>query len=369
MTITSAQMQGKLLTIDTLAAELAKTEPITSMDVALDGSAVFTLPDGWNIGLKEQPGHHVTEATIAVEGTMYQLEKNAILDIASSMGITREYMQKMPGGLMEPHVNFWATHTATKTMRLLTTKTASGAERVTAFTKPSVTPFSNLTLLETVLGSLRKKYGAHVEVVADYKRFHSPDYTSYRLIVPEHQRKITSARTGGVEDIWSLGIDVRNSLTGKKPLSTSGYLFAWWCTNGAISTHATSGNYSRKSSGQDLGDAMEWARVAVDEILGGLEHEFDSVEELATIALGDDVTSTLQDIFTQYKVPLKAREGILDRLLDSDDLTMYGIMAAITEGANGDVPINVREALMEIGGDLPATATTRCGSCKRLNIH
>lgn len=356
-------MKDKLLSVSDLEAELKVSEPIKSMDVALDGSAVFTLPDGWNIGLKEKPGRALTEATIAVNGTMYQLEKDAILDISSSMGITREYMMKTPGALMEPHVNYWGASTPTKAMRLL-----MAGDKVTAFTKTSVVPFSNLTLLETVLAELRKKYGTHVEVLVDYKRHHDADYTSYRLIVPESQRKITSARSDA--DIWSVGVDVRNSLTGKKPLSLSGYLFAWWCTNGAISTHATSGNYNRKTSGQDQTEAMEWARLSVDEILGGLEHEFDAVQELTTVSLGEDVTTTLQDIFTQYRVPLKQREGIIDRVLDSDDLTMYGIMAAITEGANFDgVPINVREALMEIGGDLPATASSRCSSCKRLNIH
>jgi hypothetical protein len=159
---------------------------------------------------------------------------------------------------------------------------------------------------------------------------------------------------------------MRNSIVGEKPLSLRGYLFAWVCTNGATSVHASSGNYNRRTMGQGE-EVYDWARGQVDAILGGLEHELDAVTELTTVQLDGGVSQVMQSMFERYRVPLASRQQVIENLVDSDDLTAYGLMAAVTQAANVDsLPFGQVASLLEIGGDLPHSMSTRCQSCNRL---
>lgn len=371
-TITAEDMKakGKLLTLDEVRERLEPTEVLAAVTFALDGTAKFTLPNGWNVGLAEREGIELTDATVTIDNVERRMTKDALLAFTSSIGITREYVAKTPGDLMETHVNYWAKMLPSKSMKLMVGPGKNGAAgNVLATTKATITPFSNMALLDTAIAGIRSKYGQDAEILADYKFHNDLRRTAYRLIVPDYARHITSERDGDTVDSWSTGVQVYNSLVGEKPTSLSGYLFAWWCTNGAISTHASSGNYNRRTQGGTQDELLEWAQASVDEILGGLEHEFDAIEELTTVKLGDDVSGTLTDIFTMYKVPVAMREQIILSLVESEDNSMYGVMNAITQAANGDgVHDHVRQTLMEIGGNLPAATTGRCAACKRLAL-
>lgn len=353
----------KLLSVETLAQELGSTEPLTGVEFHPDGEmpVQFTLPSGWNSGLKEEPGTYQTLATVSLGGTEYSLTKDAILQATSLIGLQRDYVMRTPGALVAEHLNYWMSHVPNKSYRLLHRQ-----DQGLAFTKGSVTPISNLGLLEKAVDGLRNQYGSDTEILVDYKRHHDLRRTNFRLVVPEKRRSMKSHRSQ--DDEWSLGLDVQNSLTAEAPTTVRGYLFAWWCTNGATSTHATSGAYSRKGSPSPE-EALEWAGNAVDDILGGLEHELDSVEDLIDIPIEGEVNATLHDIFSRYKVPAAAREDIISELVETDDLSMYGVLAAITQAANhADLSAPLVARLLEVGGDLPGTATGRCVSCHRLPI-
>jgi len=250
-------------------------------------------------------------------------------------------------------------------MKLLSTN-----DKGLAFTKAKITPFSNIALLDRAVDSIGNKYGKNAEIYADYKFHHDLRRTAIRLIVPEYTKVITSARhTAEKPDEWSTGIQIRNSIIGETMLEMQGYLFAWWCTNGAISTHSETGSYAfnRRTQAQD--DVYAWARNSVDEILGGLEHEFESVQQLTEVQLGEDINDVLADLFQQYKIAPEAREGIIERLIASDDLTMYGMMNAVTAAANSDsLSDTIRTSLMEVGGDLPRSTAARCAACHRLGV-
>jgi len=142
-------------------------------------------------------------------------------------------------------------------------------------------------------------------------------------------------------------------------------LFRWWCTNGAIDTAASSGVWNRRQGQGE--DVYDWARMAVDDVLGGLEHSLDAVQNLVDVTLEGEVNETLRDIFQQYRVPAGEREAIIRQLVESDQLTMYAVMQAITQVANRhDMNPLHAEHLMRVGGDIPHVANDRCGSCRRI---
>lgn len=359
MTITSEDM--KLLEISELIEKLKGTEPLGQVPFGADTETMFNLPGGWNHELKDAAGTDLTEATVSVNGEFYQLTKDAALQATTEIGLTRAYALRTPGNLVQSHLNYWMGD-QTKHLKLLTKENV-----VQAITKASVIPISNLALLDETLKGIYDEYGEDTLVQADYKLNHDLRRTNYRLIVPEQSRTIKSARSDE-SDTWSLGIDVQNSLTADVATTLTGYLFAWWCTNGATSTHATSGNYSRKGSPTEE-QALDWARASVDGILGGLEHELDNVAALTEIDLEGELEKAAFDLFERYKVPGPARAGILAELIETDDVSMYGMMAAITQAANdGGMSPDVVRRLLAIGGDLPSTASGRCSSCHRLPI-
>ena len=364
---------GQLLTVEEALNVLHTTEPMDETVFTLDGSSKvrFELPMYWNSEeLRTQPGSVVTECTVQVDDAdPIILTKEAVLKMTSSIGLTKDYVLRSPGPLITPQLNWWARNNGVKGAEAMRLLSKDGV--AVAFIKSSLSTFPNIPVLERVLDRARDKYNTD-EFYVDYKIAHSLERTALRVIIPAYRRTIQSARhTAGKEDEWSLGIQITNSLMGdpETRLNVSGYLFAWWCTNGAISTHATSGNYNRRVQGQDLTEVVEWVGSSVDAIFTDLEPELDSIEALTDLTLEGELNDTVADVFKQLKVPVPARKGVIDALVESDDFTAYGLMQAITQAANDPtITDHVLENTMRVGGILPHTITDRCQTCHRVNL-
>lgn len=368
MTDTATELTSKLWSIDDVSNLLQSTENLSSVTLSMDGSGdqtAFSLPPGWNIGLKDKDPQDLTDAKVGIGTTEYLLTKEAALGIAHAVGLPPAYVAKTPGVLIQSHLNYWATHSPEASFKMLVKD-----DKVLAITKESIKPFSNLELLERTLQSIYDRYEVDdSDLYVDYKSHHDLHVTNLRIIIPEESRQIDAVRNGtAVEDMWSGGVQVRNSLTGKIPLSVQGYLFGWAETNAAIMQHAV-GKYNRKTMGQDIFEVYDWVGESVAEVLDSVEHEFDVVSTLTEESIADGVSKVLADIFKTYKVPLKTRQPIMDHLVESEDYTYYGVLNAITSTANVEgLPHHFVTAIMEIGGDIAAQAHTRCQSCKRVLV-
>lgn len=356
-------IKPKLLTLDEALGKLSMTEPLAQHVVDLSsGKTKFKLNTGWNVGLKNKAGTAPVDAHLQIGAVDYNMTKDAVLEATSHIGLTRQYVEKTPASLVEPHLNYWFANTD-KELKVLATTNGTAL----AFTKATINPFSNLKLVNAAVAAIKTWSDNQIkedDIYVDYKFHHDLRLTRVRLIIPADVRTIGNAQ-------WSTGIQIQNSLTGAKPTSLKGYLFTWDCTNGQISTHATSGNWNRKTSGQaDI--VYEWAESAVEEVLGGLEHEFESVQELADTPLDQPLDAILMDIFQTYSVPMGARKHIIQALIErqvtiDEPLTFYDIQWAITAIANTSEE-DIGNVLMEIGGDLVRSATHRCSECKRIAL-
>jgi hypothetical protein len=362
-------MRDKLMTLDQAVTVLERTEPLSQIPFERGGATDrvrFSIDPGWND--HGATGTAPVDASITIGRTEYQLTYDALLEATSAIGLTKQYVTKTPSRLITPQLEYWygdGAASAAKEMKLLATDTTA-----LALTKGSIVPFSNLRLVDEAVSAMRDVYGENFTPLVDYKFSHSLRKTHMRLIVPEIARQIVSHRhTDDNPDNWSIGVQLKNSLVGEIPTSASGYMFAWWCTNGAITQHAASGNWSRRTGGQG-NEVYDWARNAVDEILGGLEHELDAVEALTQMTVPqDEFHDTVDALFSEYKVPRDARQLIIDELVANDDLSMYGIMQAITQSANSmdsRLSDEGREALMTIGADVAHAANNMCESCHQV---
>ena len=362
---------GKLISVDDAMAVLQTTEPMDQVEFALDGSdkVNFHFPDGWNgEGIKEAPGTFVTDCSISVAGHDYRLTKEALLTMTSAIGLQKPYVMKTPGEMVEPHVNYWVNNYGVAQAEAMTL--LAREDTGMAFVPSSKTVFPNIPILNRVLDRARSRFKTD-EFFVDSKIAHSLERTALRLIIPSYTKSINSERSLRGDDEWSLGIQITNSLTGhpETRLNVSGYLFAWWCRNGSISTHATSGNYNRRVQGQDYDEVMSWISAASDHIFEDLGLELTDVESLTQIGLTGELNDVVNDVFRQFKIPVPARKNIVSALIDSEDLSGYGLMQAITQAANDPTLTDrVKETTMRVGGVVPGVLSERCPECHRLHV-
>lgn len=358
MTITANDMRPKLLTVDQLRETLATTEPVSSLQFAAGDDVSFRVSPGWEAVLEGQPFTKPVDAFIKVGTREMQLTADALLEATSACGLNKGYVQRTPAKLTEDALNYWfQSGLVGKSYQVLGT----GEDTAAAINRATLVPFSNSALLDVALTGIKAHYGDS-EVLVDYKMNHSLQSTNYRLIVPEHARRIASGRDSEENpDNWSVGVQVTNSLTGVNKTDLRGYLFAWWCTNGATNTEAEVKAWSRRGGPQTEEEVMAWAGDQVDQILGGLEHHLDQVEALNNIPVEGDVVDVLRDVFTNNGIPNQYQSAIVEAAANSDVHTMYDIMQAVTSVANGPgiAPGHINQ-LLAAGGELPALHHTRC---------
>ncbi len=369
MTITVEQMRDKLHPIERIHQVLAATEPLSTVGFSLGDTIRFAVDPGWHHGLDAKLGTEPVDAEILIgtgpAATAFTLTKDALLEATSVIGLHKTYASRCPAELLTPALNYWfregltAKGTAIRDYQLL----VAGGHGA-ALTRGSIVPFSNLRLLDEVLAGIRARYG-DVEVLADYKFAHTLRKTHVRLIVVDERRTMTG--TGVADDTWSVGVQFKNSLIGEDKTSIDGYLFRYWCTNGATDCRASTGAWTRRGGRE--ADVYEWARGAVDAVLGGLEGSLDAVQHLTDVPIEGQANDVLRDVFEHYRVPLAERTRIIENIVDATGgpLTMYTVMAAITQVANdSSLPAAHVDNLLRMGGDLPHAADSRCGQCRRM---
>jgi hypothetical protein len=350
-------VRDHLLTLDQVRETLETTEPLTDVRLTRNDEVRFHLENGWNHDSKTLEGVAAVDATLRVGGKEYALTKDALLEAARVCGLTPKYVQRTPARLVEPVLNWYFQDGTDVDYKALVVD-----GRVFGVTKASLQPFSNLRLMNEVLAAVAHRYGAG-EVLADRKFTHSLRKTALRLIVPEHQRVIE--HTGTDNDSWSVGVEITNSLAGEHATSFQGYLFRYWCTNGSVDTHATSGTWSRRNGSGD--DVYEWARNAVDDVLGGLEGTLDRVQEMADTSIQGEAVVILRDVFKRYRVPAPQQQVITNAMVETPHLTEYSLMQAVTSAANNpELSASLVDQLLRAGGNLPHALSSRCESCRRM---
>lgn len=359
--ITVDQMRSTLMTVDEAYETLSKSEPITEYPLET-GNSVFYLDDAWNHGLDAKDGNEQVGASVVIGGHEVPMTKDAILQAASLCGLSGAYVKKTPSKLIEPHLNYWygSQGLGNRPAKILVTN-----EVASAVTRQSINPFSNIRLLDNVLNGIKDSFGDE-EVLVDSKFHHSVTGTHMRLVLP--QRSFIINDSGVDDDEWCMGLSFHNSLVGKTKTSLDGYLFRWWCLNGAIDTKASSGTWTRSIGPSDEDGIYSWAKEIVGNIISPLDQSAHLLQEMTSQSIEGDVNQILSDLFEDYRLPARDRKAIIANMVEEDSLTMYSLMQAVTEIAN-DMSLSPLEQakLMHVGGDLTHSSAHRCESCHRLS--
>jgi hypothetical protein len=381
MTVTFEDMRAKMVPLEKLRETLATTEPLEQSSFPLGDYITFDITPGWeNAQDWEEPVNCYMNGPA---GQRFRLTKRTVLEAGSYAGLTKLYQQRCPTDLFKAQLDYWfsglggSAATVPGVLKTLARGPNEGEGDdpvMIGLTRGTIVPFSNLNMLDAMLDGITKFYGEG-EVLADYKLHHNLERTDFRLIVPGHTRVIEGTRQAN--DTWCTGLNFRNSVTGLKQPRVDGYLFRWWCTNGAIDLMASAGALARRSVATP-DEAYEWARTAVDGVLGGLEGTLDQVQQLAgaVVVTGDTpeghhrLGTVLADLFERHSIPTAARDLITHNLAElGGDITLYDVMNAITMTANvqdGSLSPRSVEQIMGLGGHVAHAATARCHECYRL---
>lgn len=339
-------------------------ENVESVLLPMDGRTRFAFDEGWHVNLDSKGDSVPLQAWCVVKDEQgneaaLQLSKGAVLELTSAVGLPKTYVTKTPARLVVPHLDYWYESPDRGTRLLMMNDVVQGA------TKATFTSVSNEQLASRALGRIRQKYGidSHDVLVDKTKSRTSLASTSMLFVIPEATRAMRP------DDDWSGGVQVRNSLTGQHATDARSYLFRWWCTNGATTSGKASSTYSRRPGAGGDGDAYDWIGRAVDQALNHLEGEFDKVEAMTTEPIEGEVRVAIDNLAARYKLSNPVREAIRNQMLETPDVTMYGLMQAVTAAANQrGIAASVRERLMDIGGDFVYGAG-RCESCHSILVE
>jgi hypothetical protein len=363
------EVKPKLLTLDTVRETLAATEPLGTIQTPAGDDIRFRLQDDWKDLLGSKNGTELINVYVDIKGhDELQLTKDAFYKTAAHCKLSETVFTTYPAEYIERMINWqFREGKVGKEFKVLTLD----SKYVAGIVNATWTPFSNLRLMDALLDGIEAKYGKG-EVFADYKFNHSLARTDLRLIIPEKTRIIENTKVEN--DIWSAGLQAKNSLAGSDQTSVDGYFFRYWCTNGAIDKRNWDDKgrnvWNRKSSGQNPEDVYEWARNQVDSILGGLEESLNHVQQMTEEVIEGDIEGILEDLAATYSLPAKIWNTVTNNMLMEDDLTMYDLMQAITSAANSDkLSPSHREQLMMIGGEVVYQANERCEACARVMPH
>lgn len=366
------EMRPRLLTVDQARETLATTEPLGEVAFEAQEGVRFRLGKNWDEVAETLQGSDIADAWVTMHpgGDEFRLTKDSLLEAGAKVGIPRKLQERTPSHLLADQLNWWFGGGRGKWDGKKFKAFTGGTDgRVIAFGSGTINPFSNLEILNELVSGVCAYYKVPAdELLVDYKFTHSLELTHGRLVVPGHVRNIRGPGTADPSDVWSTGVQWRNSQLGLRPTSVDGYLFRWRCTNGMTDTLVTSGQYNRRESGHEEGDVYAWARAAVDNVLGGLETALDGVGATTQIPVEQDVNLVLDDLFRQHSVPGKLRSEVIRNMAEvGGTLSMYTILNAVTQvGNDADMPPSSVDKLLRVGGHVAHSANNRCEACRRI---
>lgn len=365
-----------MLTVGEALARLAPGDQLGSVVFDCgDPDLEIAHDDGWfSAGLTEP-----AQAWLDVpEMGTFQLTHQAAKQIGSTARIPQRLQEFLPESVLDDAVNFALRKGLgdKRALKLLIAGhgvTPDGVQvpLAVAQCRDTITPFSDVRLLETVLRCVRARFGdeAADSACVDFKFWRDLEHTSFRVVVPAVQTVLTG--TGEDGDAWCYGVEVRNSLTAMKQTTVSGYLFRFPTLAGCLDVEHASGGFQRRNSTPE--GAYAWTAEACRDIFGGVESAFNGLQALAGQPLDGNYSRVVRQLFKENGVSKEQQLRVLSTLEDTEgDLTMYRLMNVGIEAANlPDLGWRQATCLMLYGGDLLHRGGGMCdgtlrNGCRRL---
>lgn len=333
--------QGK--TIQELAAELTRQQN-TKRDFLAPGRS-----------LKLNTGNDSKSSMLFLEDLHEGFPVNDMAhdQIATRMDIPRQYYKRMQAEmpkLLDENVNSWFG----KDKRNHMIRTLDGSVRAALSEK--YRPLDSYDLLEAVLP----------ELMSQDVRVESCEVTPARLYLKVVTEKVQFEIKKG--DIVQAGMVISNSEVGLGMLKIEPLLYRLVCTNGMIANDAAMRKYHVGRVTGDIDSAVEYYRdetrmlndkafwMKVRDIVAGSfkQIEFDKLAGRMVSATKHIITAepikTVEVTQKRFGLSESEKNGILQQLLMSNDLSRFGLVNAITRHSQDVEDYDRATELERLGG-------------------
>lgn len=300
---------------------------------------------------------HTQEETVIHVGSDKDFTVNDLAheQIASRLQIPKQYYDRMRGselGLLDYNIN-WLFDSA-RDKRML--RTIDG--RLRAFLSERYRPLDNYDLMEVVLPIITK-LGCKVE---------SCELTDKRLYVKAVNERIESEVKQG--DLVQAGIVISNSEVGCGSVRIEPMVYRLVCKNGMIANDMAMRKYhvGRAGSTEDAisiflkdetrqaDDKAFWMKVR-DIVEGSLTESIftqivGKMKEAAGIEVAADPVKAVEELSKQHQLNKEEQSGVLKFLVQGGDLSLYGMMNAVTAASQEVEDYDRATELERLGGTL-----------------
>lgn len=245
------------------------------------------------------------------------LESPAVATLASTIGLSRAYLKKIPkerqNALIVPHLNYWyRTALAGHFLRLLNV----GNRTIMAVPDAN---FDHIRI-SSVISAAERQLGKE-QIAGYHKVWIQPDLFQFSILTPRE----VEIKEG---DSFNAGIRIEFSLTGKSSTKLSAYLFRQWCANGAT-TEEQLETFSRRDSSASNLDT--WLQESIQRSSGAFDREVEKIRALLQIPVNGYTANVLDSVLAQSSIPLSLQKEVRSVLLNKHPETLYDVYNALTE--------------------------------------
>lgn len=288
---------------------------------------------------------------VTIDGEDYFLTDGSFRQIAEQLSIPVPYARRIPDDLLSYTVNYFINNNNRSSLSALV---EDGSLR--SFMKPNYPYISYSEMFSAVRSAVGDNYDLRYAKLSDTK-------TSFSILPNDYIDSVDGSNLfGGVKVIFSDAWDVHPSI--------DSYIWRELCSNGMINEIEKKKFRVAGSSHDDiLRQIHDFSALAIEKIPELFENFLKLVDEPV-----DDYVKVLRKIVLEYKLPNK----VLTRLvifashpdfiatISNDRIrNMHDIVNLITYVGSHDSELTpeIRQRLMEIGGNLTLTHHDRCSSC------
>ncbi len=367
--MTEVLSEHTLMTVEELTELLEVTEAVEEEPFEYGGYTSVAVEEktGAASPLYLVLGERDAETGVAHE---FALTQDAATQLFKNFKIPPVLLENAPFDIILPVLN-WFLANQPGSLKALVVRRAGQDDRIAAFCRVGTEIYSSVDMLNTMLTSLRDKYGITEVLVSN--AVHDLNFTNYTLMFPQ-----TAEQIEGTGEVLLTGLNFQTSVLGLKPTMVNGVVARDYHFNSMVSTTAVqqwNRKQARSASLDDIVDGDEesydvydWLGEAVTGLHAIRNNDIVAVKRLRRLSLAGHSGEFLSDVFAKYSIPVGTRNIIRLNYEEQEEQTIYGLWNAITETANDDEvqekPALVRK-LMEVGGEL-AFHPESCPSCHRL---
>jgi hypothetical protein len=295
--------------------------------------------------------HSGNTPVISISGNDYALTDGSFRQIAEQTGVPVPYARRIPSDLLSYTINYFLSGSRNNHLSALVED-----GRLRSFVKVNTPYVSNTEMFDAVKEATGEDFDIKYSKISDTR-------TSFSILPSSYRESIDGSNLfGGVKVVFSDAWDVHPSI--------DSYIWRELCANGMINEIEKKKFRVTNSSHDDvIRQIRNFSMLAIEKLPDLFENFTHLIDEKV-----DDYLKVIRSIVLEYKLPNKVFTRLTFWAVNPDFLAtitgekitnMNDIVNLITYTGSHDTELTpeIRQRLMEIGGNLTLTHHDRCGSC------